>query len=142
MGQRAEPFLKIADAVTTAPDAAPTAATDGFPLSRLYGGPMGVADVAALCILQTTEGGTPAVMCKVWVYEPKLAAWLPLGTAGSDADKGRINGGTNLGVTSTDTIAHTEPLSGLSAFERIFLEVETNDGTTPVLNAYLKRIKQ
>lgn len=114
----------------TATSSAPTAATDGVNLRR--GGPGTVGkgireeDSAAL-VLTATGTGALTFQGRIWVYSPRAAKWLPLGTSTTIADRGKLNQAAT--ITGSDTLEHAELIQGLSCFTRVCLQVTTITGT-------------
>lgn len=126
---------------------APSAATDGV---DLYAGKPGSAedgwyghdvDECEVRIYSTAGSGAMSIdYVRMWGYDPSSARWFPLGT-GTDADKGKLNGGLPIGETATDQICHTERIN-VGGFTRFALSSGTFNGTAPTIQAFLRRIKK
>lgn len=119
--------------VTPALSATPTS-TQFFDLSKLGNGFVFPEDST----IQISESGTSSgaltiAYVRVWLYDAVTGKSYPAGT-GTDADKGKINGGAALGVTATDRLRHREPLLFLGHADGIQLEVGAIGGTTPTFN--------
>ena len=123
-----------------APTTAPTLATDGFPLE---GDQVGTPtrefywikrwNRAAIAI---AGAGTGALTFQgvLWVYQRLPNAWMPLGI-GAMGVRGMLNDGTT--ISGTSTVVHTQPVYGISPYDRIALQATTATGTGLVLSAYL-----
>lgn len=121
---------------------APTLATDGVPVPHEDGATLkglGYRDRPPLEASLVLKGSGTGVLTftggRLWGYHTASAAWYPIGT-GTDADKGKINGGTALGETSADALRHAEPFLYLGHFDRIYLE-GTPAGTNPLFEAWI-----
>jgi len=110
----------------------------GFPLQGNGVGTAGYYlkpfDAGALVI---SGAGTGALTFQgiVWVYSALADAWLPNGISATIADRGKLNDGTT--ITGTTTLLHTQLIYGLSAYDRIALQITTLTGTGMTVNAYL-----
>ena len=121
-----------------ATSSAPALATDGF---SLQGDTPGSGQFYWLkrlnyAALIAKGAGTGALTFQgiIWVYSKIADVWAPLGI-GAVADRGKLNDGTT--ITGTTTFAHAQRVTGLSAFERIALQVTTLTGTDLAVSAYL-----
>lgn len=113
----------------TATTSAPSAATDGVSIRN--GGPAignGIReeDSAAL-VLTATGTGALTFQGRLWVYSPRAAKWMPLGTSSTVGNRGMLNQATT--ITGTTTLEHAELVQGLSCFTRAALQVTTISGT-------------
>jgi hypothetical protein len=113
----------------TATTSAPTAATDGVAMPH-------TTDLATLFVYSSAGSGTMTFTGRLWGYNTTLAKWFPLGP-GADATKGTINGGTALGETGTDSIAHCEVLDSLFNIHRVYMQVVAIGGTSTAIEAVL-----
>jgi hypothetical protein len=123
-------LLTAAEATTLAP----ALAADGFALDR--GSDLRRADAALLLVKSTAGSDAMSVTIRLWGYSEYGAAWFPLG-AGADASKGVINLESAMGETGTDSIRHSEIVSGLSVFDRLYAQVTAIGGTATAISAYL-----
>lgn len=110
---------------------APTLATDGFALTGHAPGAgqyywLKVWDAGAINV---KGAGTGALTFQgiVYLYDTVLATWMPAGMAATIADRGKLNDANT--ITGTTTLAHTQPIMGLSAYSRIALQASTLTGT-------------
>jgi hypothetical protein len=71
----------------------------------------------------------------VWLYSFASRTWSQAGISATIADRGKLNDGTT--ITGTTTLNHTQPFHGLSAFDRIYLQITTITGTSMTVSAYL-----
>ena len=74
----------------------------------------------------------------VYLYSTVVGQWLPAGISSTIANRGMLNDGTT--ITGTTTLVHSQPLFGLSAFERIALQATILTGTSMTVSAYLTPI--
>ena len=132
--------LRLLNAVS-ATTAAPTLATDGQSLQDDQAGTptrqffwMKRWNRAEFAIGGT---GTGALTFQgiVWLWSKIAGVWMPAGIAVLSADRGKLNDGNT--ITGTTTLVHTQPIYGLSAYERISLQASILTGTGIVLSAYL-----
>lgn len=112
---------------------APTAATDGVSIVEFQRG--GVADMDSTVAVYVTGTGTVTAQIRVWLYFSTPGQWFPAGI-GTDADKGKLNDGTTLGETSSDVIAHSQPLYGVGMADRVYFQI-TVAGSVTRLDAWL-----
>jgi len=122
-----EHYLKKLLDEVTATNSAPTAATDGVSLHN--------NDEAILMVASTAGSGTMTVTVKLWAYSTAISEWMPLGIG---PNNGVINGGNALAESSADAIAHTEPIDGLFAFDRLYAEVTAIGGTATAISCWLR----
>jgi hypothetical protein len=62
---------------------------------------------------------------RVWLMDPLTFGWHPagIGTAAVPvADRGKLNDGNTIAEDGADNITFTQPINGLSAYGRIYLE--------------------
>lgn len=122
--------------------AAPTLATQGVPVPHVDSAAiagLGYRERPPLEATLVIKGAGTGVLTftggRLWGYHTASAKWYPLGT-GTDADKGKINGGVALGEVSADNLVHAEPVLFLGHFDRVYLE-GTPAGTNPLFEAWL-----
>ncbi len=106
----------------TSTSSAPTLATDGVSLKGVQR--PDVAALSATVVVYATASGAGSAMVRVWLYFEGAAVWCPAGI-GADADKGKVNDATALGETSTDVIAHSQPMSIVGTADRIYYQLTT-----------------
>lgn len=115
----------------TAANSPPTAATDGISLNDLK-----YADEAVILVVSTAGSGAMDVTVRMWGYESTSAEWSPLGIGG-DATKGFLNGGVAMGETTSDQIAHSEIIVGLSGLDRLYAEITAINGTSTAVSSWV-----
>lgn len=130
-----------------------TGSTQGFSLGGIKTGTgAGLAgpglenlDTLWAWVRSVAGSGTMTVSIRVWVLEignqSPFKAWTPLG-AGTDANKGMLNQANAansylMGETKSDLITHTELLTGMSAFDRVYFEIVAINGTSTAIDAGL-----
>lgn len=128
-----------------ATSAAPSAATDGVPVhqTKLYetadkalSYSQHPAAEATLVIDVVGSAGTVTGMFRLWGYQECTGKWYPMGT-GADADKGKVNEGTELGEVASNVVLHAEPVLYVGHFDRIYLQCTAIGGTDATANAWL-----
>ncbi len=121
----------LTGAGTTATNSPPTSATAGVKLPHC-------TDRAVVKIKSIAGSGSMTVTMKAWGYDSNLGWWLPLGIDATAANKGLLNGGSAIAEGPTaDLITHAEEITGLRAFDRLYLEVTAIGGTATEIAAYL-----
>ena len=85
-------------------------------------------DVLVL-VYSTAGSATMTATIKLWGYVTTAATWVPLGV-GADTTKGTLNAGAAIGETSADVLRHSEIVSGLFGFDRVYAEVVAIGGTS------------
>lgn len=135
-------YLKILDAAT-ATNGAPSGATAGFSLLK-SGNPgkpdQGFApDVETMVLVgnSTAGSGTMTWAGRIWGYSNTTAQWHPLGTATTDADRGKVNEATTVAEIDTDLIQFSQVLTTLHVFDRVYLETTSIGGTATAFSAWL-----
>ena len=127
----------------TATNSAPTAgtATVGFPLkgAAFTGQAHGVpnAGEAALSLKSTAGSGTMTVTIKIWVWVDAMSEWVPLGSHATASLKGVINEGNAIGEVAANSLLHTELVSGLQHFGRIYAEITAIGGTSTAVDLWV-----
>lgn len=126
----------------TATNSPPSGATAGFPLKDKTPGkgpafrwnhyPSGV-----ILVKSTAGSGTMTVTLRVWCYSPVTSAWHPLGSSSTVANRGVLNAQSAIAEDGADNLVHAEPVTGLGAFTRIYLEITAIGGTATAVSAYL-----
>ncbi len=84
---------------------------------------------AVVLVYSTAGSATMTATIKLWGYVTAAATWVPLGV-GADTTKGTLNAGAAIGETSSDVLRHSEIVSGLFGFDRIYAEVVAIGGTS------------
>lgn len=132
--------LRLLNAVT-ATTSAPSAATDG---QSLQDDQPGTSTRQFYWMKRWNRGaivikgaGTGALTFQgiIWLYSKIADAWCPAGINSTIADRGKLNDGTT--ITGTTTLVHTQPIYGISAYERIALQATTLTGTGMTVSAHL-----
>lgn len=126
----------------TATNDPPSAETDGVPIwKRTWHYDVGLwrgTDRATVLVNGTvTASGTGSVTIKLWAMD-RDGNWYPLGTNSDSALKGVLNEGNALAETGTDTIHHSEIVTGFAAFRRMYAEItaiSSMDGVDVYLDA-------
>jgi hypothetical protein len=99
-----------------------------------------VWDAGVISGQSVAGSGVMTFQGRVWLMDSLTKAWHPAGigtSAAPVADRGKLNDGNTQAEDGADTITFTEPINGLSAFERIYLEVTTIAGTSTAITAWL-----
>lgn len=130
--------VRLLDAVI-ATTSAPTLANQGASLrgdqpGYVPGYWLGAWDAG---VIHVKGAGTGALTFQgiVWLYSVLTGVWEPAGMDATIADRGKLNDGNT--ITGTTTLAHTQPISGLSAYNRIALQATTLTGTDMVVSAFM-----
>lgn len=87
-------------------------------------------------VTSTAGSGEMRALLRLWGYSTLTKAWTPIGK-GTSSNKGELNDGVALTETSADAINHAEVVPGVSAFDRVYLEVEALDGVSIAISAFL-----
>lgn len=125
--------FRLAENVNASGLAAPTAATDGFDLSTLEAGYL-FPEYAAISIYNASGTGSLSIAyARLWLYDLVSGFWFPAGI-GTDANKGKLNGGAAMGATATDQLRHREVLAYPALADRVAIELNTVAGTSPAMN--------
>jgi len=81
-----------------------------------------------LCIKGTVDAGQTLVgTFTLWGYLESASAWFQV----------KVNGGSALAETGTDTIGYSEVFDLLSAFDRVYLQIASIGGTGASFDAWL-----
>ena len=126
----------------TATNSPPSGATAGFPLrGRTPGKPQQNVwnhyPTGVILVKSSAGSATMTVTLRVWCYSPHTAAWHPLGSNSTESLRGVLNNASAIDEDGADNIVHAEPVTGLGAFSRIYLEITAIGGTSTAINAYL-----
>lgn len=126
----------------TATNSPPSGATAGVALRgqqpgrsrkhRWYHQPSGV-----LVLKSTAGSGVMTVTIKMWGYSPHTAAWHPLGSSATEADRGKLNDKNAIDEDGADVLTHAEPITGLGAFTRLYAEITAISGTSTAVTLQL-----
>lgn len=123
----------------TATTSAPALASDGFQLNGMAPGAGNYYWLKAWNdgALMITGAGTGALTFQgiVWLYTVTAPVWMPAGISSTVGDRGKLNGGTT--ISGTTTLAHTQPIIALGAYDRIYLQATTLTGTGMTVSAYM-----
>lgn len=130
--------LRLLNGITAA-GAAPTLATDGFALNGDQPGYVGYwlrAWDAAQISVNGSGTGALTFQGQIYLYTA-LNGWAPAGIAVTSSNRGLLNDGNT--ITGTTTLAHTQPVQGLSAYQRIALvpTIVTAGAGNQTVSAYL-----
>jgi hypothetical protein len=90
--------------------------------------------------VNTAGSGVMTFQGRVWLMDNLTDAWHPAGIGDSTnpvATRGYLNDGNTIAEDGADVITFTQPISGLTAFKRIYLEVVTITGTSTAITAWL-----
>ena len=68
--------------------------------------------------------------------------WHPLGQDATESLRGLLNAKSAIDEDGADVITHAEPITGLSAFHRIYLEITVISGTGTAITAWLTEVVQ
>lgn len=115
-----------------APSAAPTLPTDGFSLQNNAPGAGSFYwlkrwDLASIFVVGTGAGAM-TFQGVIWVYSVLGLAWAPAGIAATMAARGMLNDGNT--ISGNPGLTHAQPISGISSYERIYLQATTLTGGT------------
>lgn len=90
-------------------------------------------------MIEVTGAGTGALTFQgiIWLYDVKADAWSQAGVSSTPGNRGMLNDGTT--ITGTSTLAHMQPVSGLSGASRIYLQstTQTAGAGNQTVSAYL-----
>lgn len=124
----------------TAANSPPSLASDGFRMPKYWD------DVLVSVI--SSAGTTPTVTAKFWGFQGgDVDQWLPVGIDPTGAGDGTLAGVMNEGfaigafASGGSVIRHVEALTGLSNFDRVYLELTALTGA-PTLDAYMRRRRE
>lgn len=87
----------------------------------------------------TAGSGTMTVTLRAWGRsKADGTTWMPMGAVNSDVTlRGVLHGGVAIGEDGADNLVHNENVSGLAAFDRVYLEIVAI-GVTTTIAAYLE----
>lgn len=117
---------RILDARATT-NSAPSGSSAGLAIPSADIWPL--PDDVVVLVYSTAGSGTMTATIKLWGYVTAAAMWVPLGV-GADTTKGTLNAGAAIGETSADVLRHSEIVSGLFGFDRVYAEVVAIGGTS------------
>lgn len=134
-------MLKLLTAAT-ATNSPPTTATQGFSLKGRTPGQTQAhtwyhRDSGVIIVRSTAGTGTMTVTLRVWGYNPHSASWHPLGSSSTESLRGVLNAQSAIDEDGSDILTHAEPVTGLAAFSRIYLEITVISGTNTAVSAWL-----
>lgn len=115
----------------TATNSPPSGASAGLAIPSAQIWPLPTSVVVD--VYSTAGSATMTVTIKLWGYSITSARWVPLGT-GADTGKGIINAGAAIGENASDVIQHSEVITNLFNFDRIYAEVFAIGGTSTAVN--------
>lgn len=126
----------------TATNGQPSGATAGFSLKgRTPGKPQANTwnhrNSGAIVVKNTAGSGTMTVTLRLWGYNAQSATWHPLGSDATESLRGVLNAKSAIDEDGSDVITHAEPVTGLAAFVRVYLEVTAISGTATAVSAWL-----
>jgi hypothetical protein len=130
-------------AAATATNSPPSGATAGYSLNGDQPGqPFGYGWRKANCgviVVESTAGsGTMTVTLRLWCYSASSGSWVPLGSDATESLRGVLNAKSAIDEDGADTLAHTESVSGLGGFSRIYCEVTAISGTSTAVDVWLE----
>jgi hypothetical protein len=135
------PLLTAATAANSPPTAGD--ATVGFALEGLRAAAGGgsanppLDGVASLSLKSTAGSATMTVTIKIWVWINALAEWVPYGAHVTAATRGLMNGGNAIDEVVADKLLHTELITGLNNYARIYAEITAIGGTSTAVSLWL-----
>lgn len=137
-------FLRLLNAAT-ATNSPPSGATAGVSLRQrqpgVDGGNWRGKNDGVILVKSTAGSGTMTVTLRVWGYSNLTSAWHPLGSdATTVANRGVLNEEGAIAEDGADNLVHAEPISGLGAFTRIYLEITAIGGTSTAVTSYLTTV--
>jgi len=134
--------LKLLDGAT-ATNGVPTAGdvTVGFPL---YGiGRTGKSHnvpadgVASLTAVSTAGSGTMTCQLRIWLWVDAITNWAPYGGHATAASRGLINLANAIDEVDANLLSHTELISGLNNYKRIYAQVAAIGGTDTAIDLWI-----
>lgn len=117
---------RILDAAT-ATNSPPSGGSAGLAIPSANIWPL--PDAVVVLVYSTAGSATMTATIKLWGYVTAAAMWVPLGV-GADTTKGTLNAGAAIGETSADVLRHSEIVSGMFNFDRVYAEVVAIGGTS------------
>jgi hypothetical protein len=97
-------------------------------------------DRGAFQMHSTAGSGTMTCTLRAWGRsKADGTTWEPMGATNSDVTlRGVLHGGVAIGEDGADNLQHNENVSGLAAFDRVYLEIVAIGGTATAITAYLE----
>ncbi len=136
-------FIRLLNAAT-ATNSPPSGASAGVSLRTrqpgVDGGNWRGKNDGVFLVKSTAGSGTMTVTLRVWGYSPLTSAWHPLGSNATEATRGVLNAGNAIDEDGADVLTHSEPVSGLAAFSRIYLEITAIGGTSTAVSTWLTTV--
>lgn len=90
-----------------------------------------------LMAYSTAGSGTMSATLRLWAYNPTPNKWFPLGSSSTEANRGVLNEQSAIDEDPVDTLIHAEPIYGLSAFTRCYVQITNISGVGTTVSAYL-----
>lgn len=90
----------------------------------------------AIAAKSVAGSGTMTVTLRLWAYFDGLDGFVPYGANSTAADKGKLNAGTAIAETGTDSIRHGETVAAPVTMRRLYLEVAAIGGTDTAIDAW------
>lgn len=132
-------WLKLLTAAT-ATNSPPSGASAGVSLRHRQIGGEGFwrgKNDGVILIKSTAGSGTMTATFRVWCYSPLTAAWHPLGSNSTESLRGVLNAQSAVDEDGADNLTHAEPITGLAAFTRIYIEITAISGTSTAVSCWL-----
>ncbi len=96
------------------------------------------ADNGNVVVKSTAGSATMTCTLRMWVYSASTGAWHPLGSDATESLRGVLNAKSAIDEDGADNITHTEPITGLRGFSRIYCEVTVISGTNTAVSVWLE----
>lgn len=91
----------------------------------------------------TAGSGTMDVTLRAWGRSPYTYKYGLMGSAdATESLRGVLHAGAAIEEDGANRLVHNEPVSGLSAYDRIYMEVVSINGTSTAVDCYLAEIVQ
>lgn len=135
-------YLKLLDAAT-AVNSPPSGASAGHSLRARQPGGQGYwrgKNDGVILIKSTAGSDVMTATFRVWCYSPLTEAWHALGSNATEASRGLLNAESAVDEDGDDSLHHAEPITGLGAFTRIYLEIVAIEGTETAVSAWLTTV--
>lgn len=97
-------------------------------------------DAGVVQIQSVAGSGTMDGTFRIWARSPRTYTYMPLGSSTTVTNRGVLDQATAVAEDGADNVRHAEPITGLSAFDRIYLEITGINGTATAFDAWLEEL--
>ncbi len=121
------------------PMAASDPLTAGISTNKIraaFGG--SIPDMCKLVVKSTAGSGVMVVTLRLWEMNGLAATDWGFSGSGTGAAAGYLNNGVAYAETSTNQINRSEPVYGLNATHRIYVQTEAIGGTATAISVFLQ----